>query len=92
MNEAIQATGMVETSEDKHTSLNRAIKDIQNVLDQVNAIKRRVSGEDGPPIAEVEKIRDTTTLLEVLNSGSTRINDTVSQIHQSLKELEEALF
>lgn len=81
-----------DTCEQKHTALDRAIEHIDDVLHEINKIKRRISGEDRPDVTEKLKDPQNTTLLEILNGGSARINDKCSQIHKALSDLESSLF
>jgi len=95
MNEAQSETRVIggsTSAEPKHVALDRSIKSIQDVLNQVNSLKRRISGEETGPECGEPKNPNQPYLLEVLTAGSTIIDGTCSQIHKALSDLENSLF
>jgi len=81
-----------DSCEPRHLELDRAINNIDSVLEQVNSLKRRVVNEEVKG-AEVDNIKPPQpSLIEVLNGSGCRINDKLGQIHQAISELEALFF
>ncbi|MEW8189905.1 MAG: hypothetical protein AB2766_11430 [Candidatus Thiodiazotropha endolucinida] len=78
----------------KHIDLSDAINDVSTIIGDINDLIARI--KDGDRNLEVTPEGDALTpipsLLEVLDSGASRLRSHVDTVHQRLAELRELLF
>lgn len=80
----------IEAKEDKHISLNNAIDDIDNVIQQAYGILQRIQG-GGSGCGTVDESK-TPSLQEVLNHAPDRIREKNNELYKILDEMNSTLF
>lgn len=85
-----ETASLTATRQEKHIALDEAISKIEGVLNRVQSLVRRISGENSDPGPDSE--RKQPSLSEVLSTGPEQIMSKCNEIYSALDEVEKLLF